>query len=98
MPVTCHVPVTIGLTQIMRPVCLTSEANNSMLSQVLAWIENAIIKIADKDVVLCSSTEEMVTSLKAVNSDTIKAEILTEFFWAMKISGAMATQRSSSWI
>ena len=66
----CHVPVTIGLTPIMRPVCLASEASNSMLSQVLAWIVvNAIIKIADKDEVLCSSTEEMVTSLEAVNSD-----------------------------
>ena len=48
----------------MRPVCLASEANNSMLSQVLAWIVNAMTKIADKDEVLCSSTEEMV-----VNSD-----------------------------
>ena len=58
----CHVPVTIGLTQIIRPVCLASEANNSMLFQVLAWIVNAITKIADKDKVLCSS-------LEAVNSD-----------------------------
>ena len=59
--------VTIGLTQIMRPVCLPSEANNSMLSQVLAWIENVV-------------TEEMLTSLEAVNSNpdsTIKADILT---------------------
>ena len=55
-------PVTIGLTQIIRPVCLASEANNSMLSQVLAGIVNAITKIADKDKVLCSS-------LEAVNSD-----------------------------
>ena len=53
----------------MRPVCLASEANNSQLSQVLAWIVNAITKITDKDEVLCSSTEEMVASLEAVNSD-----------------------------
>ena len=76
----CHVPVTIGLEKdhkhrppgqppAMRPVCLASEANNSQLSQVLAWIVNAITKIADKDEVLCSSTEEMVASLEAVNSD-----------------------------
>ena len=69
MPVTCHVPVTISLTQIMRPVCLASEANNSMLFQVLAWIENATEDIADKDEVLCSSTKDMVTSPEAVNSD-----------------------------
>ena len=73
-------PVTIGLEKdhkhrppgqppAMRPVCLASEANNSQLSQVLAWIVNAITKIADKDEVLCSSTEEMVASLEAVNSD-----------------------------
>ena len=46
---------------------------------------NAII-IADKDEVLCSSTEEIVTSLEAVNSDpNIKADILTEFYCAMKL-------------
>ena len=76
----CHVPVTIGLEKDhkprvpgqppkMRPVCLASEANNSQLSQVLAWIVNAITKFADKDGVLCSSTEEMVASLEAVNND-----------------------------
>ena len=53
----------------MRPVCLASEANNSQLSQVLAGIVDAITKFADKDGVLCSSTEDMVASLEAVNSD-----------------------------
>ena len=53
----------------MRPICLSSEANNSQLSQVLAWIVNAITKFTDKDGVLCSSTEEMVAALEAVNSD-----------------------------
>ena len=53
----------------MRPVCLASEANNSQLSQVLAGIVDAITKFADKDGVLCTSTEDMVASLEAVNSD-----------------------------
>ena len=41
-----------GQPPAMRPVRLASEANNSQLSQVLAWIGNAITKFADKDGVL----------------------------------------------
>ena len=52
----------------MRPVCQASEANNGQLSGLLATVVNGIVDLADKDVALCRSTEEMIASLEEVNS------------------------------